>query len=527
MLQINPKLYKITLGTIVLAYFLSFLSFYSTALNAITFSLFIGITLVLTWRNLSYGILILIGEILISSHGHLFDINIYGFNLSLRMALFASVFFIWCVRTIFIAKFRLAIRKSIAKLLTDYFWYLALAVALIYGIINGLTSGNRLDYLYQDANAFGFFLLLPAFLAAARYKKNEIAIMSVWAAGLTGQFLITTSLFFLYGHLDIFWRFLVPFYHWFRDQRLIEVGLYKYSFYRIFMQSQLWALIGFFMFLSAWLFKNERKTFWNKLIACFRRHPKNATTRPSETNFFWLLTSTATILLLSLSRSFWLAGFVTLIIAAIHYKKLLHPSWQSVKQTIRSLMLVGLSSIAIITALLIFPIGQVPGLRSLISLPERITQTDEPALSSRWELLPPLWEKIRSHFIFGRGFGATVTYRTADPRYLEAHPGNPYYTTFAFEWGWLDIWYKIGLIGMLTYLALIANVLMRGVILIKKNLASTAEVAAQAWLPFGLILGLSALVVVQFFTPFLNHPLGIVYLMLADSLLHRRNDYLG
>ena len=56
----------------------------------------------------------------------------------------------------------------------------------------------------------------------------------------------------------------------------------------------------------------------------------------------------------------------------------------------------------------------------------------------------------------GRGFGATVTYQTRDPRIL-ADNGSGEYTTYAFEWGWLDIWLKLGIFGLAAYFLLIGT----------------------------------------------------------------------
>jgi O-antigen ligase len=105
--------------------------------------------------------------------------------------------------------------------------------------------------------------------------------------------------------------------------------------------------------------------------------------------------------------------------------------------------------------------------------------------------------------IFGQGFGKTVTYETEDPRLVQA--GNSQYTTYAFEWGYLDFLLKLGIFGLLAYLWLLYSILIYQ---FKKR-------GIQA----GLGLGLLFLIIAHFFTPYLNHPLGIIYVIICSCLI--------
>ncbi|MEK9165978.1 MAG: O-antigen ligase family protein, partial [Patescibacteria group bacterium] len=223
--------------------------------------------------------------------------------------------------------------------------------------------------------------------------------------------------------------------------------------------------------------------------------------------------------IISLSRSFWLAGFFTFIAFIIFYLYKKKPKLKTLLHQSINLAAILIASFAIIAITLLIPIGQIPGLKSLSFLEERTMETEEPAISSRWNLLPVLWQKIKPDFLLGRGFGATVTYKTSDPRYLQAHPNNPYYTAFAFEWGWFDVWYKIGLLGLLTYLLLLFNILKSGWKIVQSSKFKVQSCNSKLKvLPIGLFFGLIALIIVNFFSPFLNHPLGIGYVLLADAI---------
>lgn len=497
----HQRLFWKTLLIIALINLLSFFAFSSPIVNWLSFILILACAALIAWRNGLFGVYILLVELMISSQGHLFDVYIGGFRLSLRMGLFAVLLGIWGLK--FLTQNpepRKLSGLNFKTLFKEYRYYVLWGLVIAWGVVNGILQNNRPGFLYQDANGYLFFLLLPVFITAFANQKKITGyllpvtrhLLSIWFAALVWQFVIATLLLFFYGHIDVFWRMLVPLYDWFRDQRIIEVGLYKYNFYRVFMQSNIWALYGFFVAIAV-LFFTDFKPLW----------------------FF--TTSAITILLVSLSRSLWVGGAVGFIWFMYLYLTHFRAPIKKILHHILTLLLGLITSVALITIILIIPIGKIPGLKALTSIPERATETEETAIRSRKALLPPLKEGIRTNAILGAGFGATVTYKTTDPRYLAAHPDNPYYTTFAFEWGWLDVWYKLGILGLIVYLALIFDIVKRG-----WRLSKYAD-ASNKPLMLGISSGLIALVVVHFFTPFLNHPLGIGYLLLADALLRTHN----
>jgi O-antigen ligase len=126
--------------------------------------------------------------------------------------------------------------------------------------------------------------------------------------------------------------------------------------------------------------------------------------------------------------------------------------------------------------------------------------SSESAVSSRWNLLPEVLLKIKNNFFVGGGFGSTVTYKSSDPRVLES-TADGLFTTYAFEWGWLDVWLKLGLLGLIAYLFLLFRLFF------KKNTSNGNDIVN------GLNLGILILVLVSVFSPYLNHPLGIGYLI--------------
>ena len=62
-------------------------------------------------------------------------------------------------------------------------------------------------------------------------------------------------------------------------------------------------------------------------------------------------------------------------------------------------------------------------------------------------LLPIILEKIYRHPIVGSGFGETIVYR--DPA------THTMISTRQFDWGFLEIWTKMGLLGIIASLTLV------------------------------------------------------------------------
>jgi hypothetical protein len=161
---------------------------------------------------------------------------------------------------------------------------------------------------------------------------------------------------------------------------------------------------------------------------------------------------------------------------------------------------------ALIFAVVAFPAPHVD-MGSLATLFGSRGSVTDVAAESRWNLLPVLWDKIKQAPILGSGFGATVMYQTKDPRILAQNPDG-WYTTHAFEWGWLEHWIKFGLLGIPIILWLLVSLIRRLWIL-----------PADLWIRAGFISSLAALATLHIFTPYLNHPLGFGFLLAAEGYI--------
>ncbi len=374
--------------------------------------------------------------ILGSRDGALFSFSFDGFRVTLRMLLFALTLVWFC--------FKRKIWPSFGAWIPWAF----LGVMVVWGVGSGLLSPNSRAKIYEDANAYFFALLiLPILTLTAEDRERLKGLIEKYLPILGVMVALTTivlTVVFSYGYAEhggSLYRFV-------RDLRLGEITPVLPGFTRVFAQSQIWLLPIWFMLLQRlW----STKTFLTSVVV-------------------------TTALILSLSRSFWIGWIAGVILLLVHTR-----SHGTVHETAKKVSAAVVTAIAFLVILFpSFPqafLGRgIPG---------------EPAASTRSAELAPLWGAIAKHPILGSGLGSQVFYKSMDPR----HPGL--FTTSAFEWGYLDQWLDMGLLGLFAILFLVYD-------LIKK----TRHVR---WLAPSLL----AVAVTHIASPYLNHPLGLGMLLLA------------
>lgn len=419
------------------------------------------------------GIAILAGELLIGSKGGLFRIGADAQNnggVPIRILLFCAFilgWLIWSVRT--------GSWKKWSTLLCDRWIYGVLALVLGWAFVNGLM--HHQSFVFADANSWGMWLLLLPILHIVSLKEKELknSVFPTIFAGLCWLPIKTLFLFYLFSH-SFSPQFLEQVYLWIRRTGVGEITRASGSVFRIFIQSHIYALGVIFV-------------LWCKQV----RVPKL-----TRAEWVLLILSLAEILV-SLSRSFWLglgAGGVVLFAWFVIANRM---SW---KRTILTGLVSSIAAVMLVAGLLWFPLPPSDG--SLAALIRTRIDAGEDAATSRWQLLPILWSGVRRAPIEGSGFGATITYQSRDPRIVQATGGE--YTTYAFEWGWLDLWYKLGLLGLVLVLAILFRLGY-----------GFWRLRPQDWQTWAIIVGLVSLATVHFFTPYLNHPLGFGILIALEA----------
>ncbi len=480
---------------------LSFLSFLQPALSLALFIIVSVLFLVLLFYRLDYGLVVLFSELIIGSMGHLFYLDL-GPRLSIRMVFFFLLLMVFFLKFIYQLYKEGKSSLYLQRLKSFVFWkpFLYLFIFVFLGLINSFLRSTSIYLIFQDFNAWLFFLLIFPSVAVLDFKNSKTTnfLTTVILASFIFLSLKTLILLAVFFHNS---GVASSVYSWLRNNLLAEVTINNF-WSRIFMQSQIFsgAALLFVLFISqikdslAEKFKSFMKK--DNLILIFL-----------SALFF-------STILLSLSRSFWLALSIVLLLAVLYiwrfsgYRKFI----QSVLFLVSSFLL-GIFLVYFVT---ILPISSSKSVDFSKILADRVSQdSNEAALASRWSLLPVLGEEIKSAPILGKGFGYELSYISSDPRVLENNPSGEY-RTFSFEWGYLDISLKIGVLGLLAYFFLILYLLY---VSIKKPVKEKRiALAASSVIIF--------LAIVNFFTPYLNHPLGISLLISMTCLIQENRLYL-
>jgi len=492
MFKINGKKLLIVLAIFLTVEILSAVGLSFPAVNQIIFGLLVLASLILTFYSLEYGLLVILAELFIGSLGHLFYLNIGGGQLTIRIALWLVLMFVFAWRfltQIIKQKVRSAYWLSLKSFPGKKFFGVLFLFILI-GLINGLIRGQAPALIFADFNAWLYFLLLlPLIVVYGDLNEDKAArLQTVFLAAVIWLGLKTLFLLFIFTH-NSSWA--PDIYYWLRKTLVGEMTPTTGGWPRIFIQGQIFSAIAFFLVFWSGLARFKFKEFFCR---------KN----------LWPLFAAALFLssvLISFSRSFWVGLLVALFFSLILVWRL-----YSFKKAITAAG--WLAGVAVLGFLLIYLTVDFPywrtnsGNLSSVFL-ERVKSDNEPALASRWSLLPILMKEIKKEPFFGQGYGATVTYFSRDPRILQNSPTGEY-KTYAFEWGYLDIWLKLGIFGLLAYLFLLFKLLATGL---------KAGFKHNNYIYFGLSAGLVFIAVTHTFTPYLNHPLGIGFLVVSSCLI--------
>lgn len=463
----------------------------------IAFGIFVAI---MTWRSQFNGLLIAFAEIFVGGHGHLLDIDVFGFSFSIRMLIFIIVMAIWLIRILPLPKGELegvALRLIPSR---DIPWLL-LILAVIIGTIVGFLQNNP-SAVFDDMNGYVVigYLLLILTIEWTQTKRKQL--LEVFFASLIWIIGFSIVLAFAFTHLD--GKHLHDLYTFVRDSRLAEVTLQvidnkgsllevyatKYDlvssgdyWYRIFMPSQLVTIFGTLLMYSGmiYLWRKERLPWFVIILFIF---------------------STLT-LLLSLSRSFLLGTVVAGISIFISAWWFGSRRFWITQRTVLGILFSIISLLAIY-AIVQIPIPTRPDLTDAAFFQTSAQTGREEAVVSRWNLLDAMKEPMLEHPILGSGFGKTVSYNSEDPRIL-SELGGQEYSTYRFEWGWHDILLKMGLLGLIAFGWYFVSALRAG--------WYTMNAHGHAWMIAGLVGGIVALFVAHTFSPYLNHPLGIGFML--------------
>ncbi len=525
------KYFRLTILFLILAEIFSFCGFLYPVFNKACFFAILILALILSLEKLEYGIYIMLAELFIGSFGYLFFYEIGGTAISIRIGFFLIIMSVWLTKFLINKKERkefldklkenkfAPLNKSIDSIedkkagtyLTGFLkYYFLLFLFLAWGVIWGLIRKNGISNVFFDANSYLYFALIFPFVYAIKEKEHLKAIFEILIASIIILSLKTIFLLFIFSHKMYYaMEFL---YRWVRDFRLGEITLWQGGFYRIFFQSHIYVLIALFFAVASMLPEcNKMLQSNSRKIQNSKLKIQNGSVKLKIFSFnFLLFILFLSVILLGMSRSFWVGGFIAVIAMYIVFIFKLKYSWKKLAKFTLQLALGMILSLALIFLVVKFPYPKESAEFSVDLLSERASSVSgEAGASSRWNLLPVLTRVIINHPIIGSGFGSTITYKSGDPRVLASSPTGEY-TTYAFEWGYLDIIFKIGFAGMLAYLFLVWKIFKEYWNILRETYSVNV---------LGCMLAVIVILATSVFSPYMNHPLGIGYLMLCNVIL--------
>ncbi|MFA4937558.1 MAG: O-antigen ligase family protein [Patescibacteria group bacterium] len=468
---------------------LSVLCFFSSIWQMVIFSLITVAFLVLAIRNYTWALAIFLIELIIGSKGYLLFFEHNENLISLRLAWFIIIMAIWLIKVVINRDWHKFKNKLI------YAWFAA-ALAMVWGVINGYFN-NEFSNWFLDLNGFLYLaIFLPSYF---NIEKIIVKLNGLIYPALTYLALKTLVLIYFYTHFSVFT--LLPIYLWVRNSGFGEITYAGGNFFRVFSQSHIFVLVAAVIWIAYLMIKSYELNFeFKKFIISH-----------SWLVIFGLIQ--LAVLVACLSRSFWLASIACLVIVFLIYAIINKINFMKFLFGCTYSLLFIIAAVGLLFFVTKFPAPPPLVTSSADILLARATSgAGEAAGGSRLNLLQPLVDKIKTNLFWGSGFGSTVTYRSLDPRIKNATAGNSgWYTTYAFEWGYLDTWLKLGLIGLIAYLLFWWYLFKQAL----ANLKSNKKMIA--WL---VLAGAGSVFITNITTPYLNHPLGIGLLLILALYLH-------
>ena len=454
--------------------FLSLLGRSWPGLQEIVFILIILAAIIFSWRKIEYGFLFLLFEFLAGHEGHCFSFR----GVSLRLSLFLVIMLIWFLKKIILPKPFFKKLKDLISLDKSplSFAILAFLFVIIFSFCRGWFANSNFLALKDFLNYSYFFLIFPLseIIGKRFFQKRG---QQICQAGIIGISLLTIIVLALFatGIVSVHDQF----YWWWRQTVFGKATSVGNNFFRIVSSAHLLILPFFLILLS--------------LVA--RR-----STRKKGVIFLCILASLA--FLINFSRAYFLGLFLGLIFLAqgLKFKK-----WMA-------FFLIIVIFLVAEFGILNFLISQNPNIGYLQQRMKSITSPDdELSASTRLNILPRLLEKIKDKPIFGYGLGSTISYLNPLSQKEDI--------TFHIDWGYLEIWLELGLLGLILYCFILAIIFYQGRQLFKK---AQGNVRRQRML-VGLGAGLLSLVVATITGPYLFHALGIFYLISVIVIFNHKN----
>jgi hypothetical protein len=442
----------------------------------------------LAFLDLRWLFALVLIEMVIGSHGRLFFGTVGDVSVSLRMALFAILSLGWfahaargCAR---ILHFRHA--HVTAPLLL-------LIVAVTLAVLRGVSKGAPIGDVFNDANGYAFILLIPIGLDLFADRQAFAWLLRALSGAVSWLCAKSLLLLYLFSH-SFQGGFLLDVFKWQRKFGLTEITHLAGGAVRVFASSDVLLLPALFLgALLAWEYRKHSALLWTALVAA--------------------------AFLLSMSRSFWLGALVAAAFMLPVFVRFEIVPFEELGRLFKVTAFSVVLGALLLGMIALFPLPKpVQNADAWSAYGGRVLDASDAAVSSRWNMIGPLHEGISSAPILGSGFGAQITYQSDDPRMHDLYPGGKV-TTSGIEWQYLDIWLKMGVLGLVA----VCWLWWRTGLFFWKTLETTRN--SDRLVAAGFMLSFLAFIVANIFTPYLNHPLGWGFLALVIVGLHATQEH--
>ncbi len=400
-------------------------------------------------------------ELIIGGKGYLLWGEVGGEKISIRLALFVIIMLAAVVDSVRQKKFTFP---------RPILWPVGLLLGWV-GVMSvvGVMRGYGVSGVFTDMNAYLYIAMMWPwwlFLRRSADWKNTLFIVLLSGVTIVGFKSWVIQLLFAQNIPQT-----TTLYHWIRQTGIGEITLISKNVYRIFFQSQIYALIGFVLLMVGYI-RQRHQPWWG--IAAL---------------------GSSLGVYLSLSRSLWLGLAVALGVFAL--VEVSRKNWPGLR---RFFILIPLAVFvwmmttwALNFPYIVTPPGRQSNADAVVARLKSAGSTQ--ASTARANQIPPLVKAIGRNPISGHGFGATLTYYSTDPRIRGAR------TTSAFELGYLDMAFHIGLIGL--------GLFGWWLWLVWKKIRYQPDAVLWIWPTI-------AIATVHLTSPYLNHPLGLGWLALIS-----------
>lgn len=468
-----------------------------TMWSVIPFSLIAVAAFFITKRSLAWGLAFAMMEIFIGGHGHLIDVSIGGATLGIRQGIFVAVM----LGTLYHIGMNHIRPRFVAERDLPFVF---LAGAIVLGTISGFAR-NSIGAAFDDMNGYATFAyLLPVSMILWTQEAKRVLL---WTLSLSATWVASSSMVLLYAFTHLPVQGIWALYGFVRDARLAEVTILSGPawlvgtlingpwYFRVFEPAQFCVMTFTLVLFGALMFvAKDWRTRWMIAVP---------------------MTAMLAIDIAGQSRSFWLGLLAAVMVLAIVgiAEKIPVKEMLKMKATGAVAVLVAILSLWM---LVVVPVPSRPDLTNSPYYKGDKDSTRELAVSSRWNLLGPMMTEIGKNPLWGSGFGTPVTFISDDPR-IRAMNGTGEWTTYRFEWGYQDIWLKMGVPGLLAFGLYFVTIL-------RAAYRSFVEKEETRWLTMSLASGVIALFVAHIFSPYLNHPIGLgfmVFVLPFFSWAHR------